>query len=285
VAASVRRSPAQTATPTSTPTGAFVPSGVVTKVLVFIEENHSLSQMKSGMPYAFGLAQQFGYATSYTAIRHPSLPNYIAIAGGQTYGITNDNKPSQNPVPGTSVFGQALASGKTAAAFVDGMPQSCATKDGDSGYAVRHNPWAYFINERDICQRYDVPVDRLAGAIAGGTLPNVGMVIPSLCNDAHDCPLGTADAWFKSLMTKIFDGPDWMSGHLAVVLTADEDDKSSDNRVLTVVIHPSQKSNVVTSPLTHYSLTRLLEEVAGTPFLFGAGSATSMAKAFGLPIR
>ena len=277
----------QTQTPasTSTPARAFVPPGVVTKVLVFIEENHSLSQMKSGMPYAFGLAQRFGYATGYTSIGHPSLPNYIAIAGGQTYGITNDNKPSENPVPGTSVFGQAVASGKTAAAYVDGMTQSCATTNGGSGYAVKHNPWAYFVHERDICQRYDVPVDQLSAAIAQAALPNVGMVIPNVCNDAHDCPLGTADAWFKSWMTKIFNGPDWRSGHLAVVLTADEDDKSSENRVLTVVIHPGQKSNVVTSPLTHYSLTRLLEEVAGAPLLYGAASAPSMTNAFGLPLR
>jgi phosphatidylinositol-3-phosphatase len=263
----------------------LAPSGVVTKVLVFIEENHSLSQMRSGMPYTFGLARRFGYATSYAAIQHPSLPNYIAIAGGQTYGITNDHKPSDNPVSGTSVFGQAVASGKTAAAFVDGMPQSCSTTDGGSGYAVRHNPWAYFANERAACQRYDVPVDRLQEAIVQGGLPNVGMVIPNVCNDAHDCPLGTADAWFEGWMAKIFDGPDWRSGHLAVVLTADEDDKSSDNTVLTVVIHPSQKANVVTSPLTHYSLTRLFEEVAGMPFLFSAASAPSMAKAFGLPLR
>ncbi|MHB8187295.1 MAG: alkaline phosphatase family protein [Dermatophilaceae bacterium] len=268
---------------TSTPTRAFVRTGAVTKVLVFIEENHSLSQMKSDMPYAFGLARRFGYATNYTAIRHPSLPNYIAIAGGQTYGITNDDKPSANPVGGVSVFGQAVAAGKTVAVYADGMPKSCATSDGGSGYAVRHNPWAYFTNERDICQRYDVPVDRLLTAISDGALPNVGMVIPNVCNDAHDCPLGTADTWFKGWMTKLFDGPDWRSGHLAVVLTADEDDKSAGNQVLTVVIHPSQKANVVTAPLTHYSLTRLYEEVAGVSFLFNAASAPSMTEAFGLP--
>jgi phosphatidylinositol-3-phosphatase len=277
--------PTPSATTTQTPAPTLAPSGVVTKVLVFIEENHSLSQMRSGMPYTFGLARQFGYATSYAAIQHPSLPNYIAIAGGQTFGITNDHKPSDNPVSGTSVFGQAIASGKTAAAFVDGMPQSCATMDGGTGYAVRHNPWAYFTNERDICQRYDVAVERLPEAIGQGRLPNVGMVIPNVCNDAHDCPLGTADTWFEGWMTKIFEGPDWRSGHLAVVLTGDEDDKSSDNKVLTVVIHPSQRANVVTSPLTHYSLTRLFEEVTGTPFLFGAASAPSMAKAFGLPLK
>ena len=253
--------------------------------MVFVVENHSLSQMKSQMPYTFGLAQRFGYAAHYKAIRHPSLPNYVAIAGGQTYGITNDDDPSAHPLSGTSVFGQAVASGKTAAVFADGMPGNCATNNGGADYAVKHNPWAYFINERSDCQKYDVPVDRLDAAITGGRLPNVGMVVPNLCNDAHNCPLGTADTWFKGWMTKILDGPDWRSGRLVVVLTADEDDKSAGNNVLTVVIHPSQNKNVVTSPLTHYSLTRLYEEVAKVPYLFDAGSAPSMTTAFGLPLK
>ena len=51
---------------------------------------------------------------------------------------------------------------------------------------------------------------------------------------------GTADTWFKRWTTKIFNGQDWRSGWLAVVLPADEDDKSAGNNVLTVVIHPSQ---------------------------------------------
>jgi phosphatidylinositol-3-phosphatase len=273
----------------STPTSALASAGpgAVTKVLVFVEENHSLSQMKADMPYAFGLARRFGYATSYTATRHPSLPNYIAIVGGQTYGITNDAQPSANPVGGPSVFGQAVAAGKTAAVFADGMPENCAAGNGGSDYAVKHNPWAYFTKERDACLQFDIPADRLDAAITNGTLPNVGMVVPNLCNDAHDCSLGTADTWFKGWMTKLFDGSDWKSGHLAVVLTADEDDKShgNNNTVLTVAIHPSQKAKVVTSSLTHYSLTRLYEEVAGTPYLFNAASAPSMATAFGLPLR
>src|SRR5450631_2950762 len=147
---------ARTTRPTSTlmkPTR----SGAVTKVLVFVAENHSLGQMRSQMPYAFGLAQRFGYATAYTAIRHPSLPNYIAIASGQTDGISNDGPPSANPVRGESVFGQAVASGKTATVYADGMPQNCATADGGSSYAVKHNPWAYFVNERSTCQKLDVP--------------------------------------------------------------------------------------------------------------------------------
>lgn len=32
-----------------------------------IEENHSLSQIQAGMPYAYSLVQRFGYATNITA--------------------------------------------------------------------------------------------------------------------------------------------------------------------------------------------------------------------------
>lgn len=269
----------------ATASGASEPaSKPVTKVLVFIEENHSLAQMKADMPRTFNLARRFGYATSYTAIRHPSLPNYIAIAGGQTYGISDDGPPSAHRVRGTSVFGQALAAGKTAALYAEGMPGNCAPADGGSGYAVKHNPWAYFTDEADLCRQFDVPLDQLAPAITAGTLPTVGMVVPNLCNDGHNCPLSAADAWFTDWMDRIVAGPDWRSGHLTVVLTADEDDRSAGNTVLTVVIHPSQRGHVVTTPLTHYSLTRLYEDVSATSYLYGAQSAPSMAAAFGLPM-
>jgi hypothetical protein len=272
-----------TTSPTSSPTA---PSGSVTKLLVFVEENHSLSQMEAGMPYTFSLAQRYGYATNYTAIRHPSLPNYIAIAGGQTYGIADDNPPSSHPLNGSSVFGQAISAGKTAKVYADGMTSNCMASN-TGRYAVKHNPWPYFTpqSERQPCSTYDVPETQLAGDITNGTLPNVGMVIPDLCNDAHDCALSVADGWFKTRMEKIFAGPDWKSGHLAVVLTADEDDSSSGNKVLTVVIHPSQNGNVVASALTHYSLTRLYEDVAKTPYLFNAATAPSLSAAFGLPMN
>lgn len=262
----------------------LVAPATLTKVLVVMEENHSLADMSAGMPYTFGLAREFGYATHYSAVRHPSLPNYIAMTGGQTYGITDDDAPAVHPIGGESVFGQAIASGRTAAVYAEGMRSNCATSSGDADYAVKHNPWVYFTAERSKCQQFDVPIERLSAAIAHGALPNVGMVIPNLCNDAHNCALGVADAWFRSWMTKIFDGPDWKSGHLAVVITADEDENQSGNVVLTVVIHPSQKAHVVTSALTHYSLTRLYEDAIGVPHLFNAATAPSMTDAFDLPL-
>lgn len=253
----------------------------VRKVLVFVEENHSLGEMRAGMPYTFSLAKRYGYATDYRALTHPSLPNYLGIAGGRTAGVADDNSPSAHELTGRSVFSQALAHHKTAAVYAESMPSSCATEPSGR-YAVKHNPWAYFVNERTACAKHDVPFGRFAGAVSHGRLPNVGMVIPNLCHDAHDCGLGAADRWFRRAMRDVLAGPDWQSGHLAVVLTADEDDSAHGNRILTVVINPTQHHHVVTNRLSHYSLTRLLEDVVGAPHLHHASTAPSMSRAFGL---
>src|SRR4051812_17226731 len=284
--APARTAPAQTApAPTATSSVAGTAARpVVTKLLVFVEENHSLAQMRNGMPYTFGLAKTYGYATNYRALRHPSLPNYIAIAGGGTYGIHDDHGPAAHRLTGRSVFGQALRHHKTAATYADGMPEDCALAN-HGRYAVRHNPWTYFTRERAACRKHDRPMAAFVSDVRTGRLPRVGMVVPNLCHDAHDCDLATADAWFESIMGRIRRGPDWRAGRLAVVLTADEDDRTDGNRVLTTVIHPSQRHHVVTTRLDHYSLTRLYDEVAGLPYLHRAASAPSMAKAFQLPVR
>ncbi len=87
-----------------------------TKVLVIVEENHSLPQMLAGMPYLSRLAtKRYGYAARYLAITHPSLPNYLAIAGGSTFGVTNDAGPATNGRKvgkARSVFDEAIAHGQ-----------------------------------------------------------------------------------------------------------------------------------------------------------------------------
>lgn len=281
--------PTQTRSPTPTPsTSSSTPgspgSPVVSKLLVFVVENHSLDQMRAQMPYTLSLAQRYGYATSYRALTHPSLGNYLAIAGGSTFGVVDDGDPPTHPIQGPSVFSAALAAGRTAGTYADGMTGTCALENGGDGYVVRHNPWTYFIDDRADCSQFDVPLQQLSGDIASGQLPNVGLVIPNLCNDAHDCELGTADAWLRDQIEPLFHGPDWTTGRLAVVITADEDDHHQDNLVMTAVLHPSLHGIVVDDPLTHLSLSRAYSEVAGLPPLRDAATAPSLAQAFGLPL-
>ncbi len=144
----------------STPTSAQMPATAagaqtrttVTKLLVFVEENHSLDGMRAGMPYTYGLARTYGYAIGYHALAHPSLPNYIGIAGGQMYGVHDDALPPSHRLTGRSVFGQALSHGTTAAVYADSMPVRC-DRSNSGDYAPKHNPWTYFAHERTVFRR------------------------------------------------------------------------------------------------------------------------------------
>lgn len=256
----------------------------ITKLLVFVVENHTLDQMRTSMPYVYRLARRYAYADHYRAVAHPSLPNYLGMVSGTTHGVTDDADPSAHPLRGPSVFDQALALGRTATLYADAMTRPCQLSNQGS-YAVRHNPWTYFVASRSACAAHDVPVSRLAADTAAGDLPRAGMVVPDMVHDAHDAPLGTADEWIASQIRMLRAEPDWRSGHLAIVITADEDDYSGDNTVLTVVASRDQVRKVVHRPLTHYSLTALYDAVLGAEPLGEAATAPSMARAFRIRVR
>lgn len=249
-----------------------------------IEENHSFDEMRTGMPFLASVSERYGYATDWRAITHPSEPNYLAIVGGSTFGVTDDNPPAVNAAKvgaAPSVFSQALKAGKTAATYVDSMATPCDLTDSYP-YAVKHNPWAFFASERAACDAYDRDASAFADAARHNRLPNVGFLIPDLLHDAHDGSLAAADAWLRTELTPVLASKDFTSGNLVVLVTADEDDGSSGNRVLTSVLTPRLSHKVVDTPLTHYSLTRFIAEVLDvTPLGQGAG-APDLRTAFGL---
>jgi acid phosphatase len=240
------------------------------------------------MPYLAGLTDQFGRTTAYRAVTHPSLPNYLAVAGGSTFGVGDDQPPSSHPIQQVSVFDAVIAAGGTAKIYAEAMPGPC-TLEPVGRYAVKHNPWAYFSSgtSRDNCERFDLPAGgpdngALRDDVDAGTLPTVGLLIPDMCNNGHDCPLSTADEWLHAWLPVIMAGPDYRAGDLVVVVTFDEDDRTADNVVLTTVIAPMVSQIVAGAPLTHYSLSRYLAELGGAPPLGEAATATSLGTAFGL---
>src|SRR3954449_9934084 len=85
-------------TPAAPEAGATTPR--ITKVLTIVEENHGTAATLRGMPYLASLASRYGHTTSYRNLTHPSLPNYLAMAGGSTFGVHDDAAPSSHHVPG-----------------------------------------------------------------------------------------------------------------------------------------------------------------------------------------
>jgi hypothetical protein len=262
------------------------PAHRVSKILVIMEENHSLEDVfPSGMPYLWQLARRYGQAAAWSDIGHPSLPNYLAIFAGSAFGGPQDCYPGPGcSYPGPSVFGQAIAKGKTARAYEESMPTPCDPINSGN-YDVNHNPWPYIPGEARLCHSDDVPAGTPArGALVSdvrhGTLPTVGMVTPNLNDDAHNGTLANADAWLRSWMPVLMSGPDWRVGRLAIVVLFDEGE--STDLVPFVIVAPGVSGVVARRQADHYALTRLIDEVAGTAPLRQAAGAPNLAPVFGL---
>jgi hypothetical protein len=259
-------------------------------VLVIIGENHSDQEALAHMPHLAGWAKSFGQATNYSAITHPSLPNYLAIWGGSTFGVSSDcGVGTSGCTPSApSVFGQTLAAGKTATAYQESMSSPCQTS-GSGGYAPRHGPWPYWQDsaERAACRQNDISSGTITSGnlhddIANGQLPVTGELTPNLCNDAHDCGLSTFDSWLAKWVPVLIAGPDYRSGNLTILITFDEDDGSQGNAVAFVAIDPRLSGKTVTGRFNHYSLTKWLDDNAGVSELRNAASAPDLRAAFGL---
>jgi hypothetical protein len=86
-------------------------------VFLVIMENNGYGQIV-GNPYApvlNALAKDYGVATKYTGVADPSEPNYVAMLGGDFFGITSDDPyffPGQT-VDAENLLSQLNGVGKT----------------------------------------------------------------------------------------------------------------------------------------------------------------------------
>jgi len=253
-------------------------------IVVIVLENHSFESVIGSpqAPYLNSFAKRWSLATGYSAVSNPSLPNYLAMIGGTTFEITSDctgcfvNSPS--------LPDRLEAAGKTWKAYMEGMPSPCFV--GSSGlYAQKHNPFIYFDpirNDPARCARI-VPYAQLAGDFATpASAPNFAFVAPNQCNDGHDCPLSTTDAWLMRELPALMLSPAFANSRSLLVITFDEGDGASD-RVATILAGGGVKAGFESAATyDHYSLLRTVESLWGlAPLAPGDERATPMTDFFG----
>lgn len=262
--------------------------GTVSKVLIVVMENETDQEVigAPSAPYQTELARSCALATQYRAIAHPSLPNYLAMTGGSTFGVTTDTDAIDLPVSGESVFEQMDRAGKAWVAYAESMPSPC-DQVSSGEYAARHNPAVYYTAIRTVCERVDVPMGALSGgaaarAIAAGTLPGLTFVAPNVCDDAHSCPESTGDAWLSRFLPEVFAGPQFRSGELAVLITYDEGVGTDQLVPFIAAAREIRAGSRISQPFNHYSLLATVEQILGLPRLGAASRATSMSRALGL---
>lgn len=241
-------------------------------VVWLVFENKSIGSVigNSAAPYLSGLARKCGTAAGMVAETHPSLPNYLWMTAGSAKGVTDDGPPSQHGLTGASIF-TVVGDWR---ALEEGMPSNCY-RSNSGGYAVRHNPAAYFTDLAS-CATRDVPL---------GSTPNLSakftMIEPNLCHSMHDCSVATGDAWAAGFVPKLLNSPEYQAGRTAIFITFDEDDRTAGNHIPTIVISPSVKPGVVvTTAYNHCNMqhTTIKKLLYPGPYRWaGCPNAASMA--------
>jgi len=250
-----------------------------------MENEESTSIIGNGAaPYINGLANSYGLATQYYAVSHPSLPNYLALTAGSTFGISSDCTTCW--VNASNLADQIETSGRSWKAYLEGMPSACFV--GDSyPYMQKHNPWLYYNDIRTNaarCSAHVVPFSRLGTDLGGGSVPNYVWITPNMCNDMHDCSIATGDSWLSQQVPAILNSSAFQNGGV-LFITWDEGDTNAGcctysaggNAAMLVISPLAGLGFASTIAEDHYSLVRTVEDSWGMPELNNASCSCNPA--------
>jgi acid phosphatase len=260
-----------------------LPASSRSHVVVLVMENEEASDVigSSAAPFINKLARRYARATRYYGVAHPSLPNYLALTGGSTFGIQSDC--TDCAVSAVNLVDQLEAAHVSWKGYMEGLPRACDRTGGTGGYAKKHDPFLYF---RDVagnpvrCARV-VPYAQLGSDLRAGALPTFVWITPNLCDDGHDCGLGQADHYLAGIVPALLRelGP-----HGFLLLTWDEGSsdagccagQAAGGRVATIVAGPDVRPGAASAvPYDHYSSLRTIEDALGLDHLGRAAAAAT----------
>ncbi len=237
-------------------------------IVIVIEENRAYQQIigNKDAPYINELAQRGALFTNSHGITHPSQPNYLALFSGSTRGITSNTCPLE--LSGPNLASALMEKGYSFASYAESMPEPGYAGCIWGAYMRKHNPVA---NWKELAA-YNLPFTAFPSDYA--QLPTVALVVPDQLNDMHDGSIAQGDAWLK----KTLDGyARWALKHNSLlIVTWDEDDGSTDNRIATIFVGQMVKPGQYKQRTDHYGLLRIVEELYGLPLVNESAKAKAI---------
>jgi hypothetical protein len=224
-------------------------------------------------PYFNSLARRYTSPTHFYGVRHPSLPNYLALTAGTTFGVTDDCTDCQQS--GRNIVDQLEAAHVSWKAYMGGMPRACFKGASDGQYAKKHDPFMYYpsvANSGSRCAKV-VPEKQLSRDLAAGRLPTYSFLSPGLCDDTHDCGVDQGDKYLGRIVPPILKA---LGPHGFLVLTYDEGTSTdhTGGRIATVIAGKGVKRGAKpAATYNHYSTLRTIEDALRLPHLRHAGDA------------
>ena len=246
-------------------------------VFLFYFENEDFNQVIGNTkqaPYLNGLLRQGSLLAQFYAEEHPSDGNYLALAGGSTFGVPLDDpeeEDSQYTIDARNIGDLVDAAHETWKAY----PQSANGPCDDTVHGYYWNddqPMLYFADVRDrpaYCAAHVTPLESLPSDLASAaTTPNFAWIAPNDCTDMEGCGIAAGDAFLAQELGLIMASPAWQTQRSLAIITFDEDAQDFQHpaqRVPTIIVGSAgvRQGYVSSERYTHYSLLRTIEAALG----------------------
>lgn len=271
-------------TPTPTPTATPTPTPQTTHVMVIVEENKGYQATLGSCgsdPYLCSLASQYATYTNWNAVSHPSLPNYLALTAGSTFGCVSD--ACAGGYNATSLGGQLNSAGIPWTAYMESMPSPCDTAGSAGLYVRKHDPFVFFSDVRNnSCTGNVVPYPGVSGLLSDLNGPGASQFVwitPNLNDDMHSGSVSQGDAWLQANLAPVLSSPWFTQFASTVIVTMDENDAQSGpggGQVPMVVIsNNALGQGAIATPGNLYGTLRAIEEAFGLGYLGAAADPSN----------
>lgn len=269
-------------------------------VFVILMENHNWSQIEgsASAPYLNQtVLPMASYARQYfnPPGLHPSLPNYLWLEAGQSFGVEDDQAPSAHHFAAPHLVGLLQKAGLSWKSYQEEIDGKSCPLTSSGLYAPKHNPAVYFddvTGGNDAasaeCIAHVRPYSELAQDLAANTVAAYNFITPDLCHDMHNSSgcasadqVKNGDDWLKAELPQILGSKAYQDGG-AVIITWDEGE-GSDGPIGMIVLSPFAKGGGYHNdiPYTHSSTLRTLQEIFGVgPALGDAANANDLSDLF-----
>jgi hypothetical protein len=241
-------------------------------VAVFENQNYGSVIGSRSAPTFNQLAAQGALLTRSYGVTHPSQPNYLVLFSGSQQGTTDDTCPI-NLKGKANLASDLLAHGRTFKGYSESLPSTGYTGCSSGKYVRKHAPWADFNNMPKSVQ---VPFSQFPKDFT--KLPTVSFVIPNMCSDMHDCSVATGDKWVHNNLMAY---AQWAKSHNSLlVLTFDEDNFTSVNKIPTVLVGQHVKVGHFSQRTDQYNLLSTLTAMYGLTPISNAAHTPPLTSVF-----
>jgi phospholipase C len=249
-------------------------------LFVIIAENKSYDQIigSSNAPNLNRFAKTYGLATQFYGEVHPSEANYVAMLGGSTFGIHDDDafyctsgkldpfcshsqtsRYANHTISQPSLMDQLQQQNLTWKGYFEDLPEPgskaiVAPSGIRALYAAKHNGFMNFKSVQDDPNRAQkiVGFSQLTADFKSGNVPNYSHIVLNQCHEMHglaECPstgrlIQTGDAEIAQVVDQIMKSSIWAApSNSAIVITWDENSGQTNGQTGCCGFDPKSAAN------------------------------------------